>query len=796
MAKIKKRKDKYEGDKFLIEQDVADAMKEAMLVYGANTNFMRQMPNLIDGLKPVERRILYGMYKMGLGPNKPTVKSARISGEVMSSFHPHGDSSIYDVMVRMTQPWKMNATFLVAASSFGNQYGDPAAAMRYTETKLTPVAWDCYFDGFDINNVFTRPTYDGRSEEPEYLPSKYPVGLWNGCFGIGSGVKVDIPPHNPAETMEYALQRIQFPEKKLKPFYPDSPTGSDIIDDGMLDEVFKGGAGKIKYRGRIDIDYDQNAILLYNAPPMVMMDTVLKDISELRQKGVIKGMISMDRQMVDGSAGLLYYFKKEIDLDEVVRVIYRNTGMESTLPVKFIALDDYREVRYGFGQFIDNWIDIRREYLTVLHTKKLIKIHEEIHMLEIILRIFEGKNAHKTIDYIREKEDSEVIAYLMEKHGITSLQAKTIVQMNIGKFSKTSIKKYKERLPELEKELKRLDKLVNNTDKIDEIIIRDLEEGIRKYGRPRRSRIIKLNGEEMVPNTLHKVVVTSEGYAKKLSTVTDTIGELKDGDIPINIIEARNTQSLLIVDTKGHIHRLPISKLKASELTEHGNAIYDLVKLKGDICCTLIMPDEEDLPEDDQVYLMMVTAEGMIKKTNVREFISMKSSILGMKVEGKDIVVDTKYVLGEDNDIIVFTEEGMGMRYPSAEVKDTGRASKGITALNRDLADPIKGFCIVKPKDKFIFALTEKGKAKKCDLKQFRTMKRDSKALRVISLDEGDGINTIKTVRGKESFRILMRGGIERIKMKEVDELPRLSKGNKMIPVRRGDGIVSVQEEN
>lgn len=795
MAKnlIKKKKDRYEGDPFMIEQDVADAMRQAMLVFGANTNFMRQIPNLIDGLKPVERRILYCMYKMGLRPNKDTVKSAAIAGNTMSLYHPHGDAAIYDVMVRLAQYWKMNVPLLDAASSFGNQYGDPASAMRYTETRLTKFAWDCFFDVFDIDNVFTRPTYDNKGEEPEYLPSKYPVGLFNGCFGIGSGIKVDIPPHNPGEVMEYALNRLRFPDKKLKPFYPDSPTGADIVDDGTLDDMFNGGEGKILYRGIIQIDYEANALLLYNPPPMVAMDNVLQKISEMRKAGAIKGMISMNRQMVNDSAGLVYYFKSEIDLDEVARLIYKHTGMETTLPVRFIALDNYREVRYGFGRYIDDWIEIRRDYLNVVYTKQLINIYEEYHILEIILRIFEGKNAHKTIDYIREKDDAEVIEYLMKKFDITSLQARTIIGMNIGKFSKTSIKKYKERLPELKKERKRLEGILNDQSKIDDIIMSDLEEGIRKYSYPRRSRIIKLDGREAIPNTRHKVVITANGYAKKLSMATNTVGDLKDGDTPIDIIEINNTEDLLIVDTKGTIHRLPVSKLSHSELSEPGNAIYELVKLKGDICSVLPKPSPGNLPEED-VYLMMVTTEGMIKKTNVKEFINMKSSVIGMKVDKTDTIVDVKYVLGEKNDIIVYTEEGMGMRYPSAEIKDTGRASKGITALNRDLADPVRGFCVVKPKDKFIFCLTEKGKAKKCDLKQFRSMKRDSKALRLITLDNGDGINIIKTVKGKETFQVMLRSEVTQIKVKEIDELPRLSKGTKVIPVRRGESIIRVNE--
>lgn len=796
MGKQFKKKDrvKYQGDRNLLEEDISVAMTNAMLVFGANTNFMRQLPNLIDGLKPVERRILYCMFKLGLKPEKEALKSSKIVGDTMSTYHPHGDTTIYDVLVRMAQHWKMNLILTSPEGSFGNQYGDGASAMRYTESKLTKFAWDCYFDGFDVDNVFTRPNYDNKTVEPEYLPSKYPVGLFNGCFGIGSGIKVDIPPHNPGEVMEFTIERIKNPNAVPRIFYPDSPTGCDIIDNGSLDKLFFTGTGTIGYRGIIEPDFEENSLTLYNAPPMVAMDNVLKKISELRQKNIIKGMINMDREMIGESAGLVYYFKKEIDIMEIRKLIFKYTAMETTLPVKFIALDNYEKSQYSFVRYIDEWIEIRREYKNIIYTKKLIKTYERIHTLKTLLMIFDGKNAHKTIDYIKENKRADVVPYLMKKFDISSLQANTIVGMSLGQFSKDSMANYRAMLPELEKERKNIDKILSNSDKIDEIIIEELKEGIKKYGYPRRSRVIKLDGEESVPNTKHKIVITSNGFVKKLPINATSIGELSEGDIPTDIIEISNPEDLMVIDNTGMIHKLPVSKLTNSELSAHGESVTDYIKIKGRVCCIIPKPNPETITAESGVYMLFVTKNGMIKKTNVHEFVNMKSSIIGMKVDKDDEVISVKLIIGEDKDILVYTENGMGMRYPSAEIKETGRTSKGIIAINKDEDDLVKGIDVVKEKDKFILCLTDKGKAKKCELKDFRAMKRTTKALRLITLDDNENIKLIQTVKGNEEFKVFMKNDTLSLKVKEVDTLPRLSKGNKVIPVRKGDYIIDIKE--
>lgn len=794
MKKIKANKNRYLGDKKMQYQDISIAMTDAMLVFGANTNYMRQLPNLLDGLKPVERRVLYMMYKLGLRPSAGSLKSSKIVGDTMSTYHPHGDSSIYDVLVRMAQYWKMNLILTEPEGSFGNQYGDGASAMRYTESKLTKFAWDCYFSDFDISNVFTRPSYDDKSVEPEYLSAKYPVGLFNGCFGIGSGVKVDIPPHNPGEVMHVAIERIKDPEARVKPFHPDSPTGSDIIDNGTLDELFYNGKGKIAYRGIIEADFDDNALILYNPPPMVAMDGIIQAVSDLRQKGIIKGMINMHRNMIEGSAGLVYYFKKEIDILEVRKLIFKHTAMSKTLPVNFIALDNYSQVNYGFLRYIDEWIEIRRQYKETKITKQLIQAHEDIHTLEILLRIFDGKNAHKTIDYIKDNKTADVVPYLMDKFDITSLQAKKIVDMRLGAFSKDSMKRYKDNLPVLQKEKKRLEKLLNDSTKIDKEIIEELEEGIKKYGGARKSKIIKLNGEESVPNTKHKIVVTTGGFIKKLPISASSIGDLREGDIPLDIIEISNPEDLMVIDTTGMIHKLPVSKLVNNEMTDLGQQITDYVKLKGNICSILPKPNADTIREEHGVYMLMVTANGMVKKTNVYEFVNLKSSIVGMKVDKGDEVIGVKLTIGEDKDVLIYTESGAGIRYPSSDIKETGRTSKGIIAINKDEDDTVKGIDVINEKDKYILCLTDKGKAKRCDLKQFRTMKRGTKALRLITLDDGESIKLVQTIKGNESFKVFMKNDTLELNSKDVDELPRLAKGAKVLPVRRGDHIIDIKE--
>lgn len=797
MTKNKKKRDNdlYNGDRKITSEESHTLMSHWSLVYGANVNFMRQIPSLYDGLKLVERRILYTMLLLKLRPSASTMKSARIVGEVMGTLHPHGDSSIYDVLVRLTQPYNTYIPLATSDGNFGTIYNPGASAMRYTETKLTKFAWECFFEDFDINNVFTRDSFDGKMEEPEYVPSKYPIGLILGTFGIGNGIRVDIPQFNPSDILKLSIERLTHPEKEPKLIYPDSATGCDIVDNGTFEDIFHTGKGTIVYRGHIEVDYNDHSIYIYNPPPKVYLDTVKKKITELRTKGAIKGIVDMTDTIYDGREAYQYMFKKEIDLEEVRRIIFKNTGMENSLPCNILYLDDYKEFSYGIYRYVDEWLDIRREYKQILFTKNLTKVFEQIHTLDTILMIFEGDNGKKAIEYISSTTTEKSIKYLMDKFDISSLQARTIADMRISAFSKDSIRSFKDRLPVLHKERKRLQKYLNDSVLIDEIILAELQDGLAKYGEGRRSKIIKLDGGEIIPNTLHKVVTTMDGYIKKLQDTTSSIGSIREGDIPTDIIGISNREDLLIIDSAGHLHKIPVSKIQNNDLESVGLPASDYVKLKGRVCGFLPKPSEDFIKENPNASLVLLSKNGMIKRTNISEYVNMKSSVIIMKLDDGDTIVNFKFTNSDEDDLLLYTNNGMGIRYSSLEVKDTGRTSKGVEGIKFIEDDDYAiGLDVIQPNHKYILCVTDKGRVKKCELSHFRSMQRKNKPLRLVTLDDGEYINTIKGIKGKERFAVFMKNDTIEICAKDIPVMARLAKANKMIPVRRGDHIVNVKK--
>lgn len=801
MSKKRKKIDRstYTGDKNVIQQELSVTCTDAMQVFYANTNLMRQISNFVDGLKPVERRILYVMYLLKIFPNKRSVKCAKIVGDVMSDFHPHGDSSIYGTLVKMAQWWSMRHILTSPDGNFGDQAGEPAAAFRYTTSKLTQFAMDAYFEDFDIENAPTKESFDRRFEEPEYLPAKYPMALLLGCFGIGQGIQVSIPSFRPESVFEKALNVLDDPLYNDPLMYPDSPTFCDIIDEGKFEEMCRTGNGQIKYRARADLDYDKNEIIIRAIPPQTNTLSIKEKVIELHEKGVLKGYVDFfidnDQALSDlsGATGFRIKFKKEIDIASALAILFKQTALQKTLAVNFVYLDNYQEVSYGVIDFLREWIDNRREQKQIMYTKKKIRTYERMHTLETFLMIFDGKNAEKALNVVRTAEDrDEVIKYLMKDFKISSLQATSIANMRISSFTKKYIANAKEEYKVLSKDYERYNKILSSSKQIDKIIRKELEDGMEKYGKEIRSKIITVDGEETISNTRHIVVYTKDGYLKKLPHNSASIGYVEPGDYPVEITVIDNREDLMVFDSTGKIYKVPVSKIPSSELNERGEKAISFIKLKGDVKAIIPKPGVSSIPREGSVFVVMLTKNGIIKKTDALNFVNMRGDLIGMTVDDGDELIGAKVMVG-NKEVLVYTDSGMGVRYSTEEVRESGRTAKGVTAITKDDFDEVIGFDIVSEKDKFIFCLTDKGKAKKCTLDNFRTMKRSSKPLRIITLDEGESVKNICTVQGNEDFRIFMKNENLTLNMKEVDILPRMAKGNKVIPVRKGDTIIDIK---
>lgn len=798
MAKKITKEDKKKANysKGVSDVNIGATCKEYMKIFGANTNLMRHLPSVYDGLKPGERRLLYGMYTNKLFPENPYRKSS-VSVTSAMLLHPHGGTAIYDTMVKLAQPWSSIEPLVDGHGNFGDVSGEGAAAERYTESRLSKYAYKCFFEEFNDNIVDMKTSYLGDMMEPEFLPSKYPNVLINNTFGIGYGISTSIPTYNFKEVCELTIQLLEDPDYSDFVLIPDSPTGAYVVDEGQFQEITDTGKGKYRMRAVIDVNEDENSLTIRAVPFQVSLRDVMKDenngaVKMLSELGCLKA-ISNDSEKTNMSYKI--FLKKEIDPITIKHLLYTKTQLEKTFPVSFKVVEDYEDVDYNIKNLLLTWIDFRRETKRRIFNHKMLKSKERQHILEILLFILNKDNAEKTLAIIKKSENKkEIVSRLMKEYGITSLQADIIAEMKMSAFSKESYKKYVKEKEEIDETIKDLDKTIRSPKKIDKIIKKELEEGIKLFGKDRKSEVINIDNEVKIRDTNHIIVVTMNGFIKKLPDDIKNIGFVNQGDYPIEIIEINNTKELLIFDETGKISKIPVSKINSCPLNSEGEKISNYCTIGGKIVAIKTKPTEEDLEKiKEEIYFIMVTKDGIIKKTPASSYTNIKNELLGMIVRDDDKLVTVKLVVG-DKDILLYTNKGFGNRFSSSEVRDTSRMSIGVKGIDLGKEEYVIGMDVMNDKDKYLFALTGRGNGKKCELSTFKTMTRNSKPLRIISLDDNDYVLTIRTVKGKETFKAYLKSSIEEINMDDVPTLPRLSKGKKLFGVKRGDVIIDIKE--
>ena len=790
-----KENKKVDYDQGIQVQNISKACTEYMQIFGANNNLMRHLPGVLDGLKIGERRILYTMYCMGLSYNTPYTKVASICGNTLD-FHPHGDIPIYETLVKLAQPWNNIQRLIQGSGNFGNASGASAASGRYIEARLSFYAYKCFFEEFSPDIVDMKSNYLGNKMEPEFLPSKYPNVLINNTFGIGYGLSTSICTYNLKEVLEATIDLIKNPDIKNIVLVPDSPTGAYIVDEGQFEELSTTGKGKFKMRGVIEVDEENNILHIKSTPLFVYWETIKRKIFEILNDGKNNMMRDFKDNCDENKIHYKIFLKKEVDPYVVMNTIYTQTNMEKTFPVNFKLIEDYTDNDYTVRSILQTWIDFRRETKRRLYNIKLLKFKERQHILEIMLFILNKDNAEKTISIIKKSENKkEIVSKLMKTYGISSLQADTIAEMRLSAFSKEAYKKYIAEKETVDKTLEDLEKLVRSAKKIDKIIISELEEGIKLFGEERRSEIITLDNEIKIRDTNHVIVFTKNGFIKKLPDNADNVGFINAGDYPIEVIKCRNTSELLIFDETGKINKLPVHSVRGCTMTSEGMKLSEYCTVNGDITTVKIKPDITTIESfSEPVYFLMITKNGIIKKTLASSYVNIKNELLGMILRDDDKLICVKLLVG-DKDILVYTDKGFGVRFNSDEIRETSRMTVGVKAISMSDDESIIGMDILNEKDKYIFVLTQKGMGKKCTLDNFKTMSRADKPLRIITVDDSDSIFNIRTVKGKETFDVFMKSGLTELNIDDVIELPRLSKGKKLIPVKKGDVIVELMEK-
>ena len=784
--KKKKRKgysiDAYLSDDNVIEMNIGDYNQAGEHLFGANVTRARAIPDIMDGLKPIGRRTLYAMFAISKA-TKERVKVLSLTGDVIK-IHPHGDTSAEDCITEFSKPWANIYTLTDIDSNNGSPKGNAAASGRYIEACLTPYCIDCFFAEWDPHIAELKNSYNPQLMEPQYLIARYPNMLLRVCTGFTFSLATSIPSYNLEEAFNAVIQLIKNPDYKPL-LYPDLPSGCAIIDDGTFQDICDTGVGKFRMRGEITIDEDTHSLIIESLPFQVKLDRIINKIYEMHNAKEIPGLIDMyDNSSIDGIEYHLK-FSNVVDLQYIRNFLYKKTDLESTFGVQMVYIDNGEVRLFSLKEVMQHWIDNRRIVKHRYYNYKLIALRERNHVLEVLIDIVSDEaKCVKLIKKIRKCKRKEVIVHLMDIYDISDLQAKEIASMPTSRFSETDLSEYRIELADNLDLIERYEKYIHNPKKIDKIIIRELEDAIGKYNKPRRSRIIKASKEnEILANKEYLVLFTKNGFVKKLSVDSRSIGNLNNDDDPINIIKVSNKDEIVFFDKKGMIHCVKVDDIPPSDLKNKGVTISRYAKVKGEIIQVVA---KSKITENGSFVL--VTKRGLIKRTECSKF-AFKSSVVAATLKGNDELVSVIYT-EHNTDVVIFTKKGMGVRFGTDTFEPTTRISAGVIGINLDDNDEVIGLTTVSKDDTDLTMLTTKCNGKRCTLESFESQPRRGEVLKLISLLPGEELFQIYSSNDKSKFVIVTKVEYIPVDASDFAVLTRNHCGKKVISLTRGDVIV------
>ena len=716
-------------------------------------------------------------------------------------YHPHSVDSNEEIIANEGQDWNNNVLTVVPQGNFGSIRGDRPASGRYIEAKMSEYLIDCFFDDFYKYSIPMKESYDGERIEPEFLPAKYPHALFNPQLsGIGYGLASNIISFNVAEVLRATIKLIKDPHAKIM-LVPDIPTGAEIVDTGLFKEINKTGVGKITMRASAEINHNKNIINITSLPLQMSSMQVIKKIIEKKKKNEFQEIIDILDYTKLGKTDIRIILKNDANPDKVLKKLYeKGTGLKDTFPVCIKLIDDYREFDYGIKSFLKEWIEYRRDVVRSMFSNNLIQTMEKQHMNEVLLFVFNEDNAEKTLKICKKSSSrKETIEKLQSKYGITSLQASTIADMRLYNFNKDSYQRYKEEKKILKDEVDKIMTILDNENLIDEFIIDQLESGIKKYGQPRRSKIVKEDSEldiEQIPDTEHLIAITENGIIKKINLDKfNTIGVVGKKSDNFSIIRINNREDILIIDSTGEGIRIPVSSLPDMDINDTGVELSRYFKCSGKIISMLKLQDI-DMLDDKFLTIILVTKYGFCKRIKIKEFKGITGSRNSITLNDGDEVVSALFAMEDDSsDIIIYTNKGYGIRIPINDIKIYGKAAKGSRQIQLKENEFVINSNVIDPLRKTLFYITSAGRMKITQEKYFPRMKKTDEPLQLITLENNETLLYILSVsHKKDTVRVYFKNKepVE-YKLSNLKLTTRIAKGEKVLKVPKGESVVSVK---
>ena len=797
------------------EVDLKKTMEQSYIEYAMSVIASRALPDVRDGLKPVQRRVLYSMIELNNGPDKPHRKCARIVGDTMGKYHPHGDSSIYGALVNMAQDWSTRYPLVDGHGNFGSVDGDGAAAMRYTEARLSKISMEMLAD-INKDTVDFAPNFDETEKEPTVLPSRYPNLLCNGTTGIAVGMATNIPPHNLGEVVNAVIKIIDNRieegrdteiEEILKIVKgPDFPTGAQILGTRGIEEAYRTGRGKIRVRAVTNMETLPNGktrIIVTELPYLVNKARLIEKIADLVKEKKIDGITALTDESSREGMRINIELRRDVNANVILNQLYKHTQLQDTFGVIMLALYNNQPVVMNLLQMLTYYLKHQEEVVTRRTRYDLNKAEERAHILQGLLIALD--NIDEVIRIIRASRSAAIAKEsLMERFTLTDVQAQAIVDMRLRALTGLEREKIEAEYAELQKKISELKAILADENLLLGVIKKELEEIRDKYADPRRTSIgydeFDISMEDLIPQEEVVVTMTKLGYIKRMTRdnfKSQNRGgkgikgmQTLDDDYIEELILTNTHASIMFFTNKGRVYRLKTYEIPEASRTARGTAIINLLQLQPEETITSIVTMKE---YRENAYLFMATKNGMVKKTSLDEYQNMrKTGLTAINLREDDELIEVKYTDG-DQDVFLVTKYGQCIRFRESDVRATGRASMGVIGINLLDTDEVVGMQL-SSQGEYMLTVSENGMGKLTDISEFTVQNRGGKGVKCYKIIEktGNVVGMKILSRENEVMMINTDGIIIQMPCSDISILGRVTSGVKLMDLKNGITIASI----
>jgi len=796
----------------IIPVSIEDTLTKSYLEYSMSVIVGRALPDVRDGLKPVHRRILYAMYKMGITSNSAYKKSARIVGDVIGKYHPHGDSAVYEALVRMAQDFSMRIPLIDGQGNFGSIDGDSAAAMRYTEARLTKIAEELLKD-IDKDTVDFIPNYDGSEKEPVVLPARFPNLLVNGSSGIAVGMATNIPPHNLTELIDAILYMIDNKDATIEDILkfvkgPDFPTGGIIFGKSGIIEAYKSGRGTIKIRAKYHIEHKgkKEIIVIDELPFQVNKSKLIEKISELVKDKIIDGISEIRDESDREGIRVIIELKKDAMSEIILNNLYKHTQMQVSFGINMLGIYNREPKLFNLFELLDIFIKHRKTVVIRRTIYELEEAKKRAHILKGLLIAL--ANIDEVVEIIKKSENvKEAKENLINRFKLTQIQAQAILDMKLARLTSLEVEKLEKEYEELMKKIEYLNSILKEESVLESVIKDELIEIKEKYKTKRLTEIEDdyddIDIEDLIPNEEMVVTITHRGYVKRVPLKSyerqNRGGKGKkaltvyEDDFIEDFYVANSHDTLMIITNKGQLHWLKVYKIPEGSRTSKGKAIVNLINLDKDEKIKTIIKTTDF---DENKSLAFFTKNGIVKRTNLSEFKNIRSNgVKAITIDEGDEIVTATIVESDDNEFFIVTKKGMAIRFPIISVREMGRVARGVSGIKFKIEnDEVVGALTLKNEEEEILTISEKGFGKRTQAALYRLINRGGKGVIAMKLTNktGDLVGVVRAEKEHDLMILTSKGKMIRVSIESISKTGKNTQGVRVVKLDDNDKVVSV----